>query len=118
MLITKIFRRYVSKITKVNISHKVELKADGWDRITLHKSKDRIPTNICYRNSMRFATNIVEVNRIKKTHVWCAKFCKERCMRVAVNNCLSESKGFKNKCKDKCFHVNPTPNINPDRIFT
>jgi hypothetical protein len=75
-----------------------------------HKAMYTIPVTGCCREQLRFAFGVAQYNAIKASHPWCARFCKELCMRDAINDCSQAPPGFcEQNCHDECFYGGRTP---------
>jgi hypothetical protein len=75
-----------------------------------YKSVLRISQTQCFRHMKRFALDKFLMENTVKKHAWCGVFCKEFCMKSAVDDCVSAHPNFcKQNCEKECFHIGKIP---------
>lgn len=75
-----------------------------------YKSYRRINSTECLRDMRKFAHSTKDHEKMQNRHGFCDKFCRDVCMRSAVEDCVVSHPYFcENYCTTECFYVGSVP---------
>lgn len=74
------------------------------------KAISKLPIVECLHESSKYFRSRIYTEKLQSQHIWCNIFCKEFCIKDAVELCHKEGNAFcKQNCQQHCFHIGPTP---------